>query len=103
MPFSTLGLYAEKKVAGMSKYSPSKEDELFIEEVLLLEDELFKEDDCSIRWTVVQLYRNLLVVVINIFVLNTIYRSVIFFPVFGFFILQDRDRLPYKHLYLNYL
>ena len=42
-------------------------------------------------------------VVLNAFVLNAIYRSVVLFLVFGFFIAHDARRMPFKHIYLNHL
>ena len=42
-------------------------------------------------------------VVLNAFVLNAIYRSVVLFLVFGFFIAHDARRMLFKHIYLNYL
>ena len=103
MPFFTVGLLVKSKTVGLRSYTPSKEDELCIKEILQLEEEVFKEDDRSIRWPVIQLYRNLLVAVLNIFVLNTIYRSMVLFPVFLIFALHDCIRMPFKHIYLNYL
>ena len=103
MPFVTCGLYAKKKIVGLRKYNPSAEDKRCIKEILLLEEEIFWEDDGAIRWSVVQLYRNLLVAVLNTFVINTIYRSVLLFPVFMIFGLHDARRMPFRNNYLNYL
>ena len=50
-----------------------------------------------------QLYRNFTVVVLNTYILNPIYRTVVFIPVFGLFLYHDRHRKPYKHPYLNAL
>ena len=91
------------KIIGLHKHNPSDEDERCIKEILLLEEELFKEDDRAIRWPVIQLYRNLLVAVLTTFILNTIYRSVVLLVVFGFFNLHDAYRKPFKHVYLNHL
>ena len=68
-----------------------------------MEEELFVEDGQGLRWQVVQLYRNLLVAVLHIFVLNPIYRSLTLLPVFLIFTVHDSRRMPYKHIYLNYL
>ena len=103
MPFFTIGLYVKNMTVGLNKYSPSDEDELCTKEILLLEEELFNDDGRGIRWPVIQLYRNLLVAVLNNFVLNPIYRSMAFIPVFLFFALQDRHRMPFKNMFLNYL
>ena len=40
---------------------------------------------------------------LNIFVMNSIYRSVAFIPVFLAFSVHDCYQMPYKHTYLNYL
>ena len=74
---------------GLSDYHPSKEDERCIEEILEMEEELFSVDDNAFRWPLVQLYRNLLVVVVQTFMLNTIYRSVVLAPIFMLFGLHD--------------
>ena len=81
----------------------SEEDERCIKEILTMEEELFREDDGGLRWPVVQLYRNLLVAVLNTFILNTIYRSIVLFPVFLIFSFHDSRRMPFKNTYLNHL
>ena len=103
MPYATFLLYVKKKSVGLNKYNPSEEDERCITEILQLEEELFKEDDGGIRWPIIQLYRNLLVAVLNTFILNTIYRSVVLIPVFMLFGFHDALRKPFKQAYLNYL
>ena len=103
MPYVTLVLFAKKKIVGLNKYKPSDEERRCIEEILLLEEELFREDDAAVRWPIIQLYRNLLVAVLNTFILNAIYRSVALCPVFMIFIVHDSHRMPFKHNYLNYL
>ena len=103
VPYITLALYVKKKTVGLKRCHLSKEDERCIDEILLSEEELFRADDRGIRWSVVQLYRNLLVVVLNTFIINSIYRSVVLFPVFMLFGLHDALRKPFKHVYLNYL
>ena len=103
MPYITFILSMKKKIVGLSKYNPSEEDERCIKEILLLEEGVFWEDDRAVRWPIIQLYRNLLVAVLNTFILNTIYRSVVLFPVFMLFGLHDARRMPFKDIYLNYL
>ena len=68
-----------------------------------MEEELFKEDHHLLRWPVVQLYRNLVIVVLSTFILYPIYKSVSFFPVFVVLLVHDGYRRPYKHTYLNLL
>ena len=103
MPCVTFILWAKKKIIGVHKHNPSDDDERCIKEILLMEEDLFQPNDRAIRWPVIQLYRNLLVAVLNTFILNTIYRTVVLFLVFGLFILHDARRMPFKHVYLNYL
>ena len=86
-----------------TEYIPSDEDEQCIIEILQLEDELFKENDRVVRWPIIQLYRNLLIVALNTFILNPIYKTVAVIPVFVAFIVHDCLRKPFKHVYLNNL
>ena len=103
MPYVTLVLYVKEKVAGLRGCNHSEEEERCIDEILLLEEELFWNDDQSVRWPIIQLYRNLLVAALNTFIINTIYRSVLLFPVFLFLSIHDCLRKPFRHMYLNYL
>ena len=80
-----------------------EEDKRCMKEILQLEEELFRQDDRAIRWPIIQLYRNLLVAVLNTFIINPIYRSVVLFPVFLIFAVHDSRRMPFRHIYLNYL
>ena len=74
-----------------------------MESILEMEEELFEADNHLWRWTVIQLYRNVLIVLLNVFILNPIYRSIFFICVFGIFAIHDRLRQPYEHPYLNHL
>ena len=62
-------------MVGVRKYNPSAEDERCIKEILQLEEELYQEIDGGVRWPIIQLYRNLVVVVLKSFILNTISSS----------------------------
>ena len=55
------------------------------------------------RWPIIQLYRNLLVAALNTFIMNTVYRSMVLFPIFMLFAFHDALRNPFEHVYLNYL
>ena len=103
MPYLTFILWVKMKIVGLHKHNPSDEDQRCIKEILLLEEELFQENERAVRWPVVQLFRNLLVPMLNTFILNPIYRSVILIPVFLIFVIHDSFRKPFKHIYLNYL
>ena len=71
--------------------------------ILENEESLFHSDFHFVRWPVFQLYRNLVVVVINIFVLNPFYRCSVYVLVFLVFFTQDVYAMPYKHPFLNRL
>ena len=103
IPHISFALCVKRKMVGLNEYHASDEDERCIDEILLLEEGLFSDDDRAVRWPVIQLYRNLLVVVLNTFILNPVYRSLALLPVFLFFSVHDARRMPFKHLYLNYL
>ena len=102
MPYLAIILYAKQKIVGLTRCSSSGEEKRCIEEILQLEEELFKEEDRAIRWPIIQLYRNLIVAMLNTFVLNPIYRSLVLFPVFLIFTAHDARRMTYKHIYLDY-
>ena len=51
----------------------------------------------------IQLYRNLLIVLMNTFILNPLYRVISLIPVFLIFVIHDKHESPYKHPYLNIL
>ena len=67
------------------------------------EEMLFCESDGwnAMSWPVVQLYRNLVIVLLNTFVVNPTYRCLSFIIVHLLFVIHDRNSLPYKHPYLN--
>ena len=88
-PCVSLFLWAKKRTVGLKTYNPSKEDERCTKEILLLEEELFVENDRAVHWPVIQLYRNLFVAVLNTFMLNDIFRSMALLPVFMIFGLHD--------------
>ena len=103
MPFYTGVLVLQKKRGDLQKCSHSDEDKICIEEILKLEEEFYKEGDNTFQWSVVQLYRNLLIAVLNIFISDPIYRSISFIPMFLVFCIRDCKRSPFKHDYLNSL
>ena len=84
-----------------SKATPTDEEKFCIERILDDEETLFRIDPSEERWPVIQLYRNLFIVVLSIFILNPFYRSLAFLLMFLCFLLHDWHRMPYKHPYLN--
>ena len=90
----------KKKIFGLETCNLSEEDENCTKEILQVEEKLFKEDGHSVPWVVIQLYRNM---VVNTFILNPVYKSIIMFPLFLLFGIHDARRMPYKHVFLNYL
>ena len=69
--------------------------------ILEQEEELFDVDDKSLRWPVVQLYRMLVIVLVNTFVLNSIFKCLWFASIFGAFLVHDAYRNPFKSKFLN--
>ena len=68
-----------------------------------MEEEVFSTEGSFIRWPILQLYRNFVVVILNTFILNPVYKIILFIPVFAVFLFHDCKHMPYKHLYLNIL
>ena len=81
----------------------NEEEENSVRAILEIEEELFDGESNGIRWSVVQLYRMLVVVLIDTVVLNPAYKSLWFSAIFVAFFVHDWYRLPYKHVYLNNL
>ena len=102
-PYYAFWLYVKKRTVGLDQQSLSDDEKLCISTILEMEEELFNTKKAFLRWPVLQLYRNFIVVILNTFILNPIYRTIFFIPVFGAFLHHDRDRMPYKHAYLNVL
>ena len=104
VPLYTIWLYLKKIIFGLQSQDGSEEDHLCIKSILEVEESLFRSTEGRfIRWSAVQLYRNLLVVVLNTFILNPIDKSLSYIGVFLLFLTHDWRRAPYKHPYLNSL
>ena len=71
--------------------------------ILQLEEELFDVESKGIRWNIIQLYRMLIIVLIDTFVLNPVFKSSWFCVIFVGFSYHDRERMPFKHPFLNQL
>ena len=64
---------------------------------------MFKSEDKFLNWNVVQLFRSVLIVILKTFVINPIYRLLMFIPAFVIFLLHDVIAMPYKCNSLNLL
>ena len=102
-PIYAIWLWVKNKTTGLNEKIPSMEEKVCIEAILEMEELLFRAEDSLLQWPIVQLYRNYLVVVLNNFILNPIYRTISFILVFLFFLVHEFIRMPYKHHYLNLL
>ena len=103
IPFVGLGLQLKKCFGTLRIKEFKEEEERCTQEILQLEEELYKSDNKGMRWPVIQLYRNLLVVVLDIFILHREYKILWYFALFMIFTLHDRYRMPFKHPHLNQL
>ena len=64
---------------------------------------MFKSDCSLISWNVVQLLRGVIIVVLKTFLINPIYRLLLFILLFALFLLHDRSVMPFKSNSLNLL
>ena len=104
IPFYSISLLLKKVFGGLDKRVYTKDDELYVQHVLVNEETLFNFDRrYLLRWPLIQLYRNLAIVFINIFVLNPFYRCLLYVVVMFLFFTHDVHRMPYKHPSLNIL
>ena len=103
IPFVGLGLQLKKYFGTLCVKELKEEEENCTNEILQIEEELYKYDNKVMRWPVIQLYRNLFVVILDIFILHREYKILGFLALFMIFALHDRCRMPFKHPYLNQL
>ena len=103
VPLVALWFYVKSKRHRLSPQEYNEEEEACVNEILDQEETLFIHDDNGMRWPVVQLYRNFLVVIINTFILDNVFKSLWFTVLFVAFYVHDMDRMPFKHPYLNHL
>ena len=103
MPLATVWFQVKKMLGTLEEIHHTKHEERCMEEILLLEEELYRPSNEEMRWPVIQLYRNLLVVVLDIFILNREYKILWLAVLFVAFSLHDRYRMPFKHEYMNQL
>ena len=77
--------------------------EAIVQVIMQSEEELFAEMKGCLGWTIVQFYRSVILAFTSTFVINPVYRQVILLPILLCFSIHDRDRMPFKNAYLNYL
>ena len=82
---------------------PDDEDERCARKILDLEERLFNNESQGTRWPVIQLYRMLVVVFVDTFILNHIFKSLWFSAIFVAFLVHDWYRMPFQHQFLNHL
>ena len=102
-PYYAFWLLVKKRTVGLDRQDLSEDEKSCVSTILDMEEELFNTKKAFFRWPVLQLYRNFTVVILNTFILNPIYRTIFFIPVFGVYLFHDSQRKPYKHPYLNVL
>ena len=103
MPLITFWFCLMKKMGQLPILERTEDEEKCVSEILDLEETLFVSDNKGMRWPIVQLYRNLLVVVIDTFVLSPVFKTLWFMAIFMSFLIHDWHRMPFKHPYLNHL
>ena len=81
----------------------SQGEQEFASRVLQGEEDLFVQDDGSLGWQVVQLYRTIIINFITIFITIPFYRLLTLAPVLCAFYVHDKYREPYKNILLNQL
>ena len=98
-----------EKEKGEKDGGKGKEDEGIQEEancikaIMESENEMFKPGFKLIDWNTVQFARSLVIVLSKKFLINPIYRLLIFLPIFLLFVIHDNRAMPYKNNYLNVL
>ena len=100
IPFLVVWPYVRKT---SSEQESNPEEERCIKEILDMEETLFKSNDKEMRWPIVQLYRNIFVVIIDTFVLSPVFKNLWYSSLFLAFHAHDWYRVPYRHNYLNQL
>ena len=103
MPFIPFSLQMKNRNQKLPTKAFDDAEEKCAAEIPEQEQAFFRSDENSIRWSTIQLYRNLLVVIIDTFVLSAVYKTLCFSVLFMSFALHDGLRMPFKHPYLNQL
>ena len=103
IPYYSIYLYLKVHFVGLSSGCYSKNDAIFIEKLLESDQEVYRRSDQLLSWPVVQLYRNLLIAAVKSFVINPMYRTLTFLPIFCIFLLHDRSAKPFHNKETNVL
>ena len=103
VPYYAVYLYIKACVVGLCPGCFSNADAEFIDKLLQSDDEVFRRRDQLVSWPVVQLYRNFLIAVVKIFVVNPMYRTLTLLPIFFVFHIHDRSAKPYRNKSVNVL
>ena len=82
IPYYGVFLYLKKYFGETASLAYSDEDTQLINKLLKDYDEVYRQHNQLISWPVVQLYRNLLIAAVKTFVIDPMYRSLTFLPIF---------------------
>ena len=93
----------EKDVCKEKEDERLQEEASCIKAIMESENEMFKPGFKLIDWNTVQFVRSLIIVLFKTFLINPIYRLLVFSPIFLLFVIHDNRAMPYKHNYLNVL
>ena len=103
VPYYAIYLYLKKRFVGLPTPVYSVEDEIFVNEILRSYEEVFRKHNHLISWPVVQLYRNFVVAAVKTFIIDPMYRSLTFLPIFCLFFVHDRSAKPFLNKSVNVL
>ena len=103
IPYYSIYLYLKVHFIGLSSGCYSKKDAMFMENLLEDDRDVYRQHDKLLSWPVVQLYRNLLIATVKSFVINPMYRTLAFLPIFSTFLLHDRSAKPFQNKVVNIL
>ena len=84
----------EEEISPSSNPRVQQDERICIDTILEQEETLFRTNTDGMRWPVVQLYRNVVIVAIDTFVLNPVFKCLWFSAVFMVFFGHDWYRMP---------
>ena len=103
IPYYGVFLYLKRLFGGMASFAYSSEDIQIVSTLLKDYDEVYRQHNQLISWPVVQLYRHLLIAAVKTFVIDPMYRSLAFLPIFCIFFVHDRSAKPFQNKSVNVL
>ena len=103
VPYYSMFLFVKSCSNGILSGCHTYNDYLFTVVQLGDEDEVYRQKHQILSWPVLQLYRSLFVAAIKSFVINPIYRTLMFLLAFFIFVLHDRSAKPFKNKNMNIL